>query len=106
MGSSVSRIRPSKSKMRARITTKKGSREYQSLRSAWPCSWVRSLIREGRTLSSQHADRGPGGGWVGSVLSGIALVAVAVMLVVLFGFLDAIHYRSLRDFFTPDPLAA
>jgi hypothetical protein len=31
---------------------------------------------------------------------------VAVMLVVLFGFLDAIHYRSLKDFLTPDSAAA
>jgi hypothetical protein len=28
------------------------------------------------------------------------------MLVVLFGFLDAIHYTSIKDFFTPDPSAA
>ena len=29
-----------------------------------------------------------------------------MMLVVLFGFLDAINYSSIRDFFTPDPSAA
>ena len=45
-------------------------------------------------------------GWIGAALSGFALIAVAVMLVVVFGFLDAIHYRSLIDFFTPDPGAA
>ena len=45
-------------------------------------------------------------GWVGAALSGFALVAVAVMLVVLFGFLDAIHLHSIRDFFTPDAAAA
>ena len=28
------------------------------------------------------------------------------MLVVLFGFLDALHYRSVADFFTPDAAAA
>jgi hypothetical protein len=28
------------------------------------------------------------------------------MMFVLFGFLDAIHFGSIRDFFTPDPLAA
>src|SRR5213083_1747680 len=40
------------------------------------------------------------------MLSGLALVTVAVMLVVLFGFLDALHYRSISDFFTPDAAAA
>src|SRR5207302_1376784 len=34
------------------------------------------------------------------------LVTIALMLVILFGFLDALHYRSLADFFTPDPAAA
>src|SRR6266513_2760185 len=41
-----------------------------------------------------------------AMLSGLALVTVALMLVILFGFLDALHYRSLADFFTPDPAAA
>src|SRR5438552_2338098 len=45
-------------------------------------------------------------GWLGALLSGLALVTVALMLVVLFGFLDALHYRSIADFFTPDPTAA
>jgi len=45
-------------------------------------------------------------GWQGAVLSGLALVTVAIMLVVLFGFLDALHYSSVADFFTPDPTAA
>jgi len=45
-------------------------------------------------------------GWMGAIMSGLALVAIAVMLVVLFGFVDALHYRSLADFFTPDPTAA
>jgi Predicted membrane protein (DUF2254) len=45
-------------------------------------------------------------GWLGAGLSGLALVSVAVMVVILFGFLDAIHYTSIRDFFTPDPAAA
>ena len=45
-------------------------------------------------------------GWMGAILSGLALVAVALMLVVLFGFLDAQHYTSVADFFTPDPAAA
>ncbi|HEX9475590.1 MAG TPA: DUF2254 family protein [Candidatus Dormibacteraeota bacterium] len=42
-------------------------------------------------------------GWVGAALSGFALIAVAAMLVVVFGFLD---YRSMRDFLNPDPAAA
>ncbi|HKW60517.1 MAG TPA: DUF2254 family protein [Candidatus Dormibacteraeota bacterium] len=45
-------------------------------------------------------------GWVGAVLSGLALVAVALMLVVMFGVLDALHFGSIADFFTPDPAAA
>jgi hypothetical protein len=45
-------------------------------------------------------------GWLGAGLSGLALVSVAGMVVILFGFLDAIHYTSIRDFFTPDPAAA
>lgn len=44
--------------------------------------------------------------WPTAVLSGLALVAVAVMLQVVFGFLDALQYRSLGDFFRPDPTAA
>jgi hypothetical protein len=45
-------------------------------------------------------------GFVSAVLSGLALVAVALMLVVFFGVFDALHYRSIADFFTPDPSAA
>jgi len=45
-------------------------------------------------------------GLVGAVMSGLALVTVAVMLVVLFGFLDALHFGSIADFFTPDSAAA
>src|SRR5260370_7474621 len=44
-------------------------------------------------------------GWFGAAISGFALIAVASMLIVVFGFLDANH-RSLRDLFTPDPAAA
>ena len=40
------------------------------------------------------------------MVSGLALVTVAVMLVILFGFLDALHFGSIADFFTPDPTAA
>jgi hypothetical protein len=42
-------------------------------------------------------------GWIGAALSGFALIAVATMMVVLFGFLDS---RSMRDFLAPDPTAA
>ncbi len=45
-------------------------------------------------------------GFISAVLSGLALVAVALMLVVLFGVIDALRYRSIADFFTPDPSAA
>jgi hypothetical protein len=40
------------------------------------------------------------------VLPGFALVAFVAMLVVIFGFLDAAHYRSLLDLVIPDPAAA
>jgi Predicted membrane protein (DUF2254) len=39
-------------------------------------------------------------------MSGLALVTVALMLVVLFGFLDALHFGTIAYFFTPDPTAA
>jgi len=39
-------------------------------------------------------------------LPGFALVAFVAMLVVIFGFLDAAHYRSLLELVTPDPAAA
>ena len=42
-------------------------------------------------------------GWIGAALSGFALIAVATMMVVLFGFLDS---RTMRDFLAPDPTAA
>ena len=45
-------------------------------------------------------------GWAGATLSGLALVLVAVMLVLLFGVLDAFQFGSIRIFFTPDPAAA
>jgi Predicted membrane protein (DUF2254) len=45
-------------------------------------------------------------GWAGAILSGLALVTIALMLVVLTGVLDALHFGSIADFFTPDPSAA
>jgi len=50
-------------------------------------------------------DRQASPGWFGAAISGFALIAVASMLIVVFGFLDA-NRRSLRDLFTPDPAAA
>ncbi len=56
---------------------------------------------------AQGTVRGPATiGWKAAILSGLALVAVAVMLQVVFGFLDALQYRSLSDFFRPDATAA
>ncbi|TAN32406.1 DUF2254 domain-containing protein [bacterium] len=55
---------------------------------------------------SRQADQSRARGWLRAALPGLALVAFAVMLVVLFGFLDAIHYHSIKDFFYPDPTAA
>jgi len=45
-------------------------------------------------------------GLAGGVLSGLALVTLALMLVILFGVFDAFHFGSIADFFTPDPAAA
>ena len=45
-------------------------------------------------------------GWTGALVSGLALVLVAMMMVTLFGSFDALHYRSITDFFLPDPSAA
>ena len=45
-------------------------------------------------------------GIAGAMLTGLALVGISVMLVVLFGVLDAFHFGSIRDFFTPDAAAA
>ncbi len=61
---------------------------------------------EARKAGMRQAERGTVIGWIGAALPGLALVSVAVMLFLLFGVLDAIHYISIRDFFTPDPTAA
>jgi len=61
---------------------------------------------EARKPSPRQAERGTVTGWIGAALPGLALVSVAVMLFLFFGVLDAIHYISLGDFFTPDPTAA
>ncbi len=64
------------------------------------------MPEEARKLGSRLSDRTTSVGWVGAALSGLALVSVTMMVFVLFGILDATHFRSLRDFFTPDPIAA
>ena len=64
------------------------------------------MAKEARKPIALQADDSGARGWLGAGLSGLALVSVAVMVVILFGFLDAIHYTSIRDFFTPDPAAA
>jgi Predicted membrane protein (DUF2254) len=61
---------------------------------------------EERKSAALQADDSGARGWLGAGLSGLALVTVSLMLVIIFGFLDAIHYRSVKDFFTPDPTAA
>jgi hypothetical protein len=64
------------------------------------------MADEPRKPTALQADESGARGWFGAGLSGLALVTVSVMLVIIFGFLDAIHYTSIRDFFTPDPTAA
>ena len=62
--------------------------------------------REGRKLTSRQSDRGAAQGWIAAALPGLALVSVAFMLFVVFGFVDALRYSSIRDLFKPDPVAA
>jgi len=64
------------------------------------------VAKEARKPNALQVNDSGTRGWLGAGLSGLALVSVAVMVVMLFGFLDAIHYTSIRDFFTPDPAAA
>ena len=64
------------------------------------------MPEEARKPAARQADRGTAIGWIGAALPGLALVLVAVMMFVLFGVLDALHYSSIKDFFTPDPVAA
>jgi hypothetical protein len=62
--------------------------------------------QEAHNLSLRQADRGTARAWIAAALPGLALVSVAFMLYVVFGFVDAFQYRSIRDLFTPDPIAA
>jgi hypothetical protein len=64
------------------------------------------MPEEARKPAVRQADRGTAVSWVAAALPGVALVSVALMMFVLFGVLDAIHYISIRDFFTPDQTAA
>ncbi len=64
------------------------------------------MPEEARKPAARQSDRGTAVSWVGAALPGLALVSVAVMMFVLFGVLDALHYHSIKDFFTPDPVAA
>ena len=64
------------------------------------------MPEEARKPTSRQPDRGRALFWAAAALPGVALVSVALMTFILFGVLDAIHYVSIRDFFTPDPLAA
>jgi hypothetical protein len=64
------------------------------------------MPEEARKAAARQADRGTALSWVGAALPGLALVSVALMMFVLFGVLDALHYHSIKDFFTPDPVAA
>src|SRR6266850_4652514 len=64
------------------------------------------MPEEARKPTSRQADRGRALFWLAAALPGVALVSVALMTFILFGVLDAIHYVSIRDFFTPDPVAA
>ena len=64
------------------------------------------MPEEARKPAARQADRGTALGWIAAALPGVALVSVALMMFVLFGVLDAIHYISIRDFFTPDQAAA
>src|SRR5258708_25381756 len=98
MGSSVSRINPSKSKTMARIMVPK-------LRIALVVS-LNPSDQEAPKLSSRQADRGTARAWIAAALPGLALVSVAFMVFVLFGFVAAIAYHSIKDLVTPNPIAA
>ena len=39
-------------------------------------------------------------------MPGVLLIAITVLLVLVFGAVDASHYRSLSAFLSPDPVAA
>src|SRR5580765_5434848 len=97
---------PSKSKTIARIIERRSLCGADRLGSPWPCPWSLSLAEETTKPAVRPTDDNAPRGWVGAGLSSLALVTVSLMLVIFFGFLDAIHYRSIVDFFTPDPAAA
>src|SRR5690242_2481345 len=80
-------MRPSKSKTMARIN-------FTKIRIAV------AVAKQRQVQTSRPISIG------GAMLTGLALVGMSVMLVVLFGVLDAFHFGSIADFFTPDPSAA
>jgi Predicted membrane protein (DUF2254) len=60
----------------------------------------------GAVAKEHNPERSTSIGWAGAALSGLALVLVALMLVILFGLFDALHFGSIPAFFTPDASAA
>src|SRR5690242_12648134 len=80
-------MRPSKSKTMARIN-------FTKIRIAV------AVAKQRQVQTSRPISIG------GAMLTGLALVGMSVMLVVLFGVLDAFHFGSIHDFFTPDASAA
>ncbi len=64
------------------------------------------MPEKSRLKSTATLDGAASIGLPGAIVSGLALVAVAIMLVVVFGFIDATHYHAIASFFTPDPTAA
>ena len=64
------------------------------------------MAEEAQKSAARRAEDSTARGWFGAGVSGLALVTFSVMLVILFGFLDAIHYPTIRDFFMPDAAAA
>jgi Predicted membrane protein (DUF2254) len=68
----------------------------------FPGTGIQALAK----LGPDRIQRVLGRGWLAGALPGLALVSVAVMLVVLFGVLDATRRHSLMDLLVPDPAAA
>src|SRR6202171_5991765 len=67
---------------------------------------ARPMPDEARKAAARQAERGAAVSWVGAALPGLALVAGAGRMFLLFGVLHPLHYSSIKDFFTPDPVAA
>src|SRR5207302_1147399 len=78
----------------------------QRLGSPLPCPLAHPMPEAKLQKRSPSVKQASSIGWLGAMLSGLALVTIALMLVVLFGVVDALHFGSIADFFTPDPAAA